>query len=277
VESGDLGERSRGDLQRSRRLTDGYEMSTEPAASLDGNGRAERPAVAVVDGALRVGESAVALGSRNAEVLGAYAAAVRVERGLGADEPFALRHRDIAALADILDIDDAQLERDLMAVMGLSSDDAAGARQRLLRRRVAVTVSGVALAAAGLISGARLLGTGVAEPASAATPATTTVLAPTTTSTSTAQWTATSTTSASTTSATTVVPPTTTTAASPTTVAPSTTSTTVPAESDVPESDVPESVVPEVVVPEITPEPVVIVAPEIGESVVIEPAAPPAA
>jgi transcriptional regulator with XRE-family HTH domain len=211
-----------------------------------------RPVSVGGDGRLVVGRQTIGLESPNAVVLRQYVAAVRVERRLGPTDVVGLRHRDIAALADILDIDDAQLERDLREIAGLSAEEAASVRSRLLRRRVAVTVSGVALAAAGLISGARLVTDGsspaLAEPAAATST--------TTTSTSTSGPVVSTTTS---TTAITAETSTTSLAQSPSTSAAVATATTSAAPSD------------GSIVPEVSSTVIEAIEPEIADALVIEP------
>jgi transcriptional regulator with XRE-family HTH domain len=118
-----------------------------------------RDVVEALPDGLRVGGRVVPVTwgeTPNREVLARYVAAVRAERGVGPDEPVPLRHTDVAALADLLDIDDVALVADVAAVCGCSVADADDVRVRLLRRRLAVTVGDVPLAAAGMVPGVEL-------------------------------------------------------------------------------------------------------------------------
>lgn len=92
---------------------------------------------------LRLGDRTVAVVRRaddanaNSAVLRTYLGAVAASRGCLPGTPLTLRRDDIAALAEILDLDDGELETRLQRLLGLSEADAATARSRLLRRRAA--------------------------------------------------------------------------------------------------------------------------------------------
>ena len=95
---------------------------------------------------LRVGASVVSVADvHNEAVLTTYVQLVRQQRGLAAGAAFDIRHEDIDALANSLDLDDTELEARLVAIVGMPADTAAGLRERLVsRRRVGLQASIVA-------------------------------------------------------------------------------------------------------------------------------------
>jgi hypothetical protein len=130
-------------------------------------------------GTMRVGTSAVRFDwsrTSNAMVLHTYAGLVREQRGLRPDQPVRFRDDDIEALAQALDLTDAELEARFVQIIGLSPQEAADVRRRMVGRRLAVP------AAAGVLVAA--LVPGAAATARNAPPAVT-VSAPTTAATST--------------------------------------------------------------------------------------------
>jgi hypothetical protein len=104
----------------------------------------------LASGLLRVGsQSADVHGLTNADLLRRYVALVRVERKLAPGATIVLRDTDIAALAGVLDVEDSDLERDLIAIVGLDRATAADVRRRLSRRRLAAPMAGLALGSLG--------------------------------------------------------------------------------------------------------------------------------
>ena len=90
----------------------------------------------------------------NEAVLTTYVQLVRQQRGLPAGAAFEIRHEDVDALADTLDLDDAELEARLVAIVGLPAEAAAGIRQRLLSRRRLGLPAGIVVTSLGLMPGA---------------------------------------------------------------------------------------------------------------------------
>ncbi|MEO7556818.1 MAG: helix-turn-helix transcriptional regulator [Acidimicrobiales bacterium] len=87
----------------------------------------------------------------NSAVLRTYLGAVAASRGCLPGTPLALRRDDIAVLAQLLDLDDDDLEIRLQRLLGLSATDAAAVRSRLLSR--SVTAVGTALVVGVLATG----------------------------------------------------------------------------------------------------------------------------
>ncbi|MEY2464751.1 MAG: hypothetical protein QOH64_2889 [Acidimicrobiaceae bacterium] len=93
----------------------------------------------------------------NEELLRCYLALVREVRALEDPEPFELRQDDIEVLADLLDLDDADLEHRLARLLDVGAPEAAELRRRMLARRILVAagtmtvglIASVPLAAAG--------------------------------------------------------------------------------------------------------------------------------
>jgi hypothetical protein len=105
----------------------------------------------LASGSLRVGSQSVDVhGLSNADLLRRYVALVRVERKLAPGARIVLRDADVAALASVLDVEDSELERDLVAIVGLDRAAAADVRRRLSRRRLAAPMAGLALGSIGL-------------------------------------------------------------------------------------------------------------------------------
>jgi transcriptional regulator with XRE-family HTH domain len=106
-------------------------------------------------GTLTVGDRTAAVVRRagdaddNEAVLRTYVDAVARSRGCPPASGFALRRDDIVVLADLLDLDDVQLEARLVRLLGMTSAEAAVARGHLLGRRAAVLA---ATATAGVIA-----------------------------------------------------------------------------------------------------------------------------
>jgi hypothetical protein len=141
------------ELWRPRKLTVMDEREIEVSAT-DGPGR-DVAELDLAGGSLRVGsQQADVHGMSNAAILRRYVALVRTERVLGPADPVKLRDTDIQALASVLDVDDDDLERDLIAIVGLDAGSAAKVHQRLRRRRLAAPIAGLALGGLGLL-GAR--------------------------------------------------------------------------------------------------------------------------
>ena len=76
------------------------------------------------------------MGGDNEELLRCYLALVREVRGLVRTERFALRQDDIEVLADILDLDDFDLERRLMRLLNVDATEAAELRRKMVARRI---------------------------------------------------------------------------------------------------------------------------------------------
>jgi transcriptional regulator with XRE-family HTH domain len=117
-------------------------------------------------GGLRVGSELLDVDfelETNEAILRRYVTAVRANRGVGEDRPFVVRQEDVAALAAILDVHDGDLERDLVAIVGLTPKRASVLRSQLVRRRLAAPVAGLALGVSGTF-GAVALAAGSAVP-----------------------------------------------------------------------------------------------------------------
>jgi transcriptional regulator with XRE-family HTH domain len=85
----------------------------------------------------------------NEAVLRTYVDAVARSRGVPPATSFPLRRDDIAVLAELLDLDDVDLEARLVRLLGLSAADAAEARRHLIGRRAVMLA---ATATAGVIA-----------------------------------------------------------------------------------------------------------------------------
>ena len=103
---------------------------------------------------LRVGGSVVSVADvHNEAVLTIYVQLVRQQRGLAPDAPFDIRHEDVDALANTLDLDDDDLEARLVAIVGLPVEAAATMRERLLSRRRLGLPAGIVVGSLGLVPG----------------------------------------------------------------------------------------------------------------------------
>jgi hypothetical protein len=100
---------------------------------------------------MTVGRRSVVMASGpedNETILRAYLKLVSEQRGVPVGQSVLLRRRDVAVLADFLDLDDEALDRKLAAVLRLTRQEAAELRGQLLRHRVAVAAVGVGMLAA---------------------------------------------------------------------------------------------------------------------------------
>src|SRR4051794_33826058 len=94
-------------------------------------------------GTITVGQQTVAViecatdGDGNDAVLRTYVEAVSRSRGCPPASSFALRRDDVAALVQLLDLRDSELDTRLQRLLGLSAPDAAVLHSRLISRRVA--------------------------------------------------------------------------------------------------------------------------------------------
>jgi transcriptional regulator with XRE-family HTH domain len=93
----------------------------------------------------------------NDAVLRRYVARIRQERGAAATDRVQLRHDDVEALAVILDLGDSDLQRRLVAIVGITADEARWVGRQLLRRRLLFPVAGVGVVAVGGGTMARLV------------------------------------------------------------------------------------------------------------------------
>ena len=124
-------------MRRDRRT-----MTTRPALMLDRE-----------LGTMTVGRRSVAMASApedNASILRAYLKLVAEQRGVPAGKSVLLRRRDIAVLADFLDLDDDDLERKLTTILEVPAEEAADLRNQLRRHRLAAAAVGVGMIAAPL-------------------------------------------------------------------------------------------------------------------------------
>jgi Helix-turn-helix domain len=88
-------------------------------------------------GLMRVGAETVGVALLdNDSVLSSYVHLVRRQRDLRAHDPIRLRQEDVESLADALDLSDSQLTRRLIRIMGMSGEQAAHVRDRMLERRL---------------------------------------------------------------------------------------------------------------------------------------------
>lgn len=110
----------------------------------------------------------------NEAVLRTYVGAVARSRGCPPARSFPLRRDDISVLAELLDLDDVDLEARLVRLLGMSAADAAEARRHLIGRRAVVLA---ATATAGVIASfplaAAASGTDSGTTVTTATPSTT--------------------------------------------------------------------------------------------------------
>jgi hypothetical protein len=81
-------------------------------------------------------------------VLRTYLALVAEQRDVPVDRSVVLRQDDVAVLAELLDLDDADLEARLVRLLRLSEREAADLRHQLLRHKVAAATIGVGMLAA---------------------------------------------------------------------------------------------------------------------------------
>jgi transcriptional regulator with XRE-family HTH domain len=101
-----------------------------------------------VHGRLVVGEQEVRIDPSvigNEGVLRCYLSMVRFERGLEPNAPVTLRLDDLEVLALALDVTDRQLEEQLVTLAGVSEQNAADIRRRLVRRRAPTRVAALAI------------------------------------------------------------------------------------------------------------------------------------
>jgi DNA-binding XRE family transcriptional regulator len=110
---------------------------------------------------LRVGGAVVSVADvHNEAVLTTYVQLVRQQRGLAATAGFDIRHEDVDALADTLDLEDTELQQRLVAIVGLPPADAAGIHARLLSRRRMSLPAGIVVGSLGLVPGSGQANTG---------------------------------------------------------------------------------------------------------------------
>jgi hypothetical protein len=93
----------------------------------------------------------------NERLLRTYLGLVAEQRDVTLSKGVVLRRDDIAVLADLLDLDDEDLETRLQRILHLSAAEAADLTGRLRRHRVAVAAVGV-----GLLAGVPAVGTALA-------------------------------------------------------------------------------------------------------------------
>jgi transcriptional regulator with XRE-family HTH domain len=77
-------------------------------------------------------------GDANELVLDTYLQLVAEVRGVSMDRPFALRHDDIEILAELLDLDDCDLDERLARKLGVGLGAARDVRRRLSRQRMVI-------------------------------------------------------------------------------------------------------------------------------------------
>jgi transcriptional regulator with XRE-family HTH domain len=88
-------------------------------------------------GLMRVGAETVGVALLdNDSVLLSYVQLVRRQRNMRAGDAVRLRQEDVEALADALDLSDAQLTRRLIRLMGMTQEQAEHVRDRMLERRM---------------------------------------------------------------------------------------------------------------------------------------------
>jgi hypothetical protein len=122
-----------------------------------------------VGGVLTVGERSVALTCPEGDnecILRTYLHLVAEQRDVVLDRSVVLRRDDVVVLAELLDLDDVRLERQLASILRLSAPDARALRRELLRHRVTVAAVGV-----GLVAFPLGVAAAAAEPAQPAEPA----------------------------------------------------------------------------------------------------------
>jgi hypothetical protein len=99
---------------------------------------------------MTVGRRTVAMAADpkdNESILRAYVKLVAEQRGVPVGRSVLLRRRDIAVLSDFLDLDDADLDRKLAAILDLADEQAVEIGKELRRHRIAVAAVGVGLLA----------------------------------------------------------------------------------------------------------------------------------
>src|SRR5438128_2009591 len=110
---------------------------------MDGRGQTRRPVTFdPLTRELRIGEHvAVVADDDNEGVLRAYLTLVTRARGRAVRTGADLRHDDIVALAQVLDLDDVDLESRLVRLLGLSRGEAADVHRRLRARAAAAATA----------------------------------------------------------------------------------------------------------------------------------------
>lgn len=105
-----------------------------------------------VTGLLTVGGATVRVdrSAGNEGLLRRYLELVAEQRDVTLHGGIALRRDDIVVLAELLDLDDADLERQLRDILRLTDHEAAELRRRLLRQKVGAAAVGVGMLAAGV-------------------------------------------------------------------------------------------------------------------------------
>jgi hypothetical protein len=96
----------------------------------------------------------------NEQLLRTYLGLVAQQREVDLGRAVHLRRIDIATLAEMLDLDDADLEGQLQRILSLSDEQAADLHRRLLRQRFAAVAIGVGIFAG---ASANLVPAGAAE------------------------------------------------------------------------------------------------------------------
>lgn len=108
----------------------------------------------VEGGTLTVGEqSASCDNDDNDDVLRTYLQLVNEQRDIPVGTATTLRREDIAVLAELLDLEDRELEAKLITALRLSAPEASELRRQLMRQRMAFAALGL-----GLLSGIPLAG-----------------------------------------------------------------------------------------------------------------------
>ncbi len=103
---------------------------------------------------LRVGGAVVSVTDvHNEAVLSTYVQLVRQQRGLPDTSAFDIRHEDVDALANTLDLEDSELQQRLVSIVGLPPADAAGIHARLLSRKRMSLPAGIMVGSLGLVPG----------------------------------------------------------------------------------------------------------------------------
>lgn len=94
----------------------------------------------------------------NEQLLESYLWLVADQRAVDLDPSIVVRRDDIRVLAELLDLDDTELEQKLVKILQLSAPEAAELRRLLLRHRMAFAAAGVglltAVPAAAVLAGA---------------------------------------------------------------------------------------------------------------------------
>jgi transcriptional regulator with XRE-family HTH domain len=130
-------------------------------------------------GTMRVGTSVARFDwqlTSNAAVLHTYVGLVREQRNLRPDQPVRFRDDDVESLSAALDLTDVELESRFVQIVGLSPQEAADVRMRMLHRRLAgpsvvpSVVPSVAVPAAVAPSGAPAVGPAPSAPGFAPPP-----------------------------------------------------------------------------------------------------------